>query len=155
VRGRPDRGGDRGGIAVGAGDLWGPRDRSGKGRIGPRLGSRSGPLPATDSVTADLVIRGARVYTVDPEQPWAEAVAIEGETIARVGSVDDVAELIGPGTRVIDANGQMVLPGFIDSHNHVRLGSNPLDVDLTGAPTLDEIKRRIRAHADQNPEMTW
>jgi predicted amidohydrolase YtcJ len=106
-------------------------------------------------MTADLVIRGARVYTVEPSQPRAEAVAIEGGRIARVCSNDEVADLIGSKTQVIEANGQMVLPGFIDSHNHVRLGSNPLEVNLTGAVTLDEIKGRIREHAESHPHLTW
>ena len=48
-----------------------------------------------------------------------------------------------------------MLPGFIDSHNHVRLGSNPLEVDLAGAATLDEVQARIRAHADAHPEHDW
>ena len=51
--------------------------------------------------------------------------------------------------------GQLVLPGFIDPHNHVRLGSNPLEVELAGAASLDELKARVRAHADAHPEQTW
>ena len=56
---------------------------------------------------------------------------------------------------MIDAAGATVLPGFIDTHNHARLGSNPLEVDLAGAGSLDEVKARIRAHADAHPEHTW
>lgn len=93
--------------------------------------------------------------TVDPARPWAEAVAIEGERITWIGDDDDASTRIGPDTEVIDAGGATVLPGFIDSHNHVRLGSNPLEVDLAGAATLDEVKARIRLHADAHPEHTW
>ena len=101
---------------------------------------------------ADTVIRGARVYTVDDAMPWAEAVAVRNGRIAWVGGSDDAGSWMGPDTEVIDAGGRMLLPGFVDTHNHVRLGSNPLEVDLSGAATLDEIKARVRAHADTHPE---
>jgi hypothetical protein len=102
-----------------------------------------------------LLIRNARVFTVDPSLPWASAVAIDGGRIAWVGDDADAGEHAGPDTEVIDAAGATVLPGLIDSHNHVRLGSNPLEVDLAGAATLDEVKGRIRAHADAHPELAW
>ena len=107
------------------------------------------------SVPATLLIRNARVHTVDAARPWADAVAIGGDRISWVGDDEDAAAMIGPDTEVIDAGGATVLPGFIDSHNHVRLGSNPLEVDLAGAQTLDEVKGRVRAHADAHPEYTW
>lgn len=109
----------------------------------------------TSTVAASLLIRDARVYTVDPARAWVQAVAIEGERITWVGDDEAATALIGPDTEVIDAGGATVLPGFIDSHNHVRLGSNPLEVDLAGAATLDEVKARIRAHADAHPEHAW
>ena len=104
---------------------------------------------------ASVLIRNARVFTVDPGRPWAEAVAVEGDRIAWVGPDAEAAEHAGADTEVVDAGGATVLPGFIDSHNHVRLGSNPLEVDLAGAATLDEVKSRIRAHADAHPEHQW
>lgn len=107
------------------------------------------------SVPATLLIRNARVHTVDAARPWADAVAIGGDRISWVGDDEDAAAMIGPDTEVIDAGGATVLPGFIDSHNHVRLGSNPLEVDLAGAATFDEVKGRVRAHADAHPEYTW
>jgi len=106
-------------------------------------------------VPATLLIRNARVHTVDAARPWADAVAIGGDRISWVGDDEDAAAMIGPDTEVIDAGGATVLPGFIDSHNHVRLGSNPLEVDLAGAATFDEVKGRVRAHADAHPEYTW
>jgi len=104
---------------------------------------------------SSILIVGAHVHTVDGALPRAEAVAIEGDRIAWVGSEDEAREHIGPGPEVIDAGGRLLLPGFVDSHNHVRLGSNPLEVNLTGAITLDELKARVRAHADAHPEQTW
>jgi predicted amidohydrolase YtcJ len=104
---------------------------------------------------ATLVIRNARVVTVDPSMPRAEAVAVEGDRFAWVGDDADADPHVGPDTDVIDARGATVLPGIIDSHNHVRLGSNPLEVDLAGAATLEEVRARIRRHADAHPEDTW
>ena len=104
---------------------------------------------------ASLLIRNAHAYTVDADRPWADAVAVEGDRIVWVGDDEGATARTGPGTEVIDAGGATVLPGFIDSHNHVRLGSNPLEVDLAGASTLDEVKARIRAHADAHPEYAW
>jgi hypothetical protein len=104
---------------------------------------------------ASVLIRNARVFTVDPGRPWAEAMAVEADRIAWIGDDADVDDHVGPDTEVVDAGGATVLPGFIDSHNHVRLGSNPLEVDLAGASTLEEVKARVRAHADAHPEHDW
>ncbi len=102
-------------------------------------------------MSADLAVVNARVHTVDPTSPHAEAVAVSGRTIAAVGTDEDVRALIGSGTEVIDAQGGTVLPGFIDAHNHVRLGSNPGAVALFGATSVREIRERIDAFADAHP----
>ena len=104
---------------------------------------------------ASLLIRNARAYTVDPAVPWANAIAVEDGRIVWIGDDDDARVHAGPDTEVIDARGATVLPGIVDAHNHVRLGSNPLEVDLAGAASLDEVLERIRSHADAHPEQTW
>jgi len=71
---------------------------------------------------ATLVISGARVWTGNPAQPWAEAVAAQGDHILAVGSADQVMRLVGPQTRIIQANGGMLVPGFIDTHVHFTAG---------------------------------
>ena len=106
-------------------------------------------------VELDRLIVHARVHTVDETMPKAEAVGIVGDRIAWVGSDEEARELVGSATDVIDATGHTLLPGFIDSHNHVRLGSNPREVDLNGAATLEELRGRVRAHADTHPDYTW
>jgi predicted amidohydrolase YtcJ len=103
---------------------------------------------------ADLVVRG-HVRTLDASAPIAEAVAIRGERIVAVGTAEDVQDLAGPSTEVIDAGDATVLPGFVDAHNHVRLGSNPSAVSLFGATSLDEIHARIAAFCDTDPDATW
>src|SRR5690606_13482849 len=68
---------------------------------------------ATDEAQgpASVVFRGGRVYTLEAERPWAEAVAVRGRSIVAVGSNADVEPFIGPGTRVIELDGRMMLPG--------------------------------------------
>ena len=103
---------------------------------------------------ADLVVRGGRVFTVDDAQPWAAAVAVRGEQIVAVGADDDVVGLLGPDTETIDASGGLVLPGFIDSHNHVRLGT-PDALDLSAATTLEAIHATLAAHVAADPSIEW
>ncbi len=106
-------------------------------------------------MAATLAIVGGSVYTGDPGNPVAEAVAVEGERILAVGSEGDIRPVVANATRVIDARGATVLPGFIDAHNHVRLGSNPGAVALAGARTLVDIRERIDAWAQAHPDAAW
>ncbi|PWU59561.1 amidohydrolase [Micromonospora globispora] len=104
---------------------------------------------------ADLVITGADVYTVDAARSWSDAIAVRGDRIVAVGS-EPVSELIGPRTRVIEAAGGMVLPGFQDAHIHAPFaGRNRLRVwlnDLVGRPAyLDRIAR----YTADNPDQPW
>jgi predicted amidohydrolase YtcJ len=69
--------------------------------------------------SADLVLKNGQVYTVEKDQPWASAIVITGNKIVAVLEDDkDVSKFIGPSTRVIDLEGQFVMPGFIDAHVH-------------------------------------
>src|SRR5205809_6063800 len=67
---------------------------------------------------SDLVVFNAKVYTVDPLTPRAEAFAIKAGRFVAVGSSDEVKSLLGPGTQTSDARQMTVVPGFIDAHNH-------------------------------------
>ena len=103
----------------------------------------SPPEPASSGF-ADLVVRDARVWTGDPEQPWAEAVASRGEQIVTVGANTDVEPLIGPDTEVISVTGSMLVPGFIDSHVHfISGGAGLASVQLRDAATPEEFAQRI------------
>lgn len=106
-------------------------------------------------MAATLAIVGGSVCTGDARNSAAEAVAVQGERILAVGSDDDIRPLLSNATRVIDARGATVLPGFIDAHNHVRLGSNPGAVALAGATTLAEIRGRIDTWAHAHPDAAW
>ena len=109
----------------------------------------------SSSEKADLVIRNARVYTVDPQRPWAQAVAVKGDRILWVGDEAGVAEHVGNATRVMDAGGKMVLPGFIDSHFHVLLGGNPDVLRIEHGNSLREIQEQVRNFAQQRPQLRW
>jgi hypothetical protein len=98
---------------------------------------------------ADLVVLDGRVLTMDPARPRAEAVAVIGNTIAAVGSSRDIGELCGRKTRVIDAAGATVLPGFIEAHLHIFPGAASLDalslMDVNGLERLTEVTRAFAA----------
>jgi len=105
---------------------------------------------------ADLMILGGRVWTADPANPWAEAVAVTGDRITAVGSREEIERLRADATRVIDAAGGLVTPGFIDSHVHFLAGGERLaSVQLRDANTPEEFVRRIGEFAETVPPGTW
>ncbi len=103
--------------------------------------------------TPQIVILNGRLITFDPDRPRAEALAIRDGTIAAVGSTTEIRALAGPDTRVFDAGGATVLPGFIDSHVHLFGGSVELGyLDLYGVADADTLTARVRAWAAQCPD---
>ena len=105
---------------------------------------------------ADLIIRNARIWTVDRSLPEAEAVAILGERIVAVGSSREVDAWRGPHTRVVDAAGKRLLPGFNDAHVHFTDGGAQLDnVQLNDAASPREFSRRIRERAAKTGKGEW
>ena len=87
------------------------------------------------SFVADLIIVNGNIHTMDATQPGAQAVAIHGNRIIAVGSNEEIKKLTGPNTRVIDANGQGVLPGFNDAHVHFMSGGFQLSRPSRGVGT--------------------
>ncbi|MCU7826978.1 amidohydrolase [Kitasatospora sp. DSM 101779] len=104
---------------------------------------------------ADLVLYNAHVHTVDDARPRAEAVAVRDGRIAWVGDGDGWRAFAGPDTETVDARGRLVLPGFVDSHNHVRLGSDADCVQLAGAGSIDEIGARIADRLLSHQDAEW
>lgn len=89
---------------------------------------------------ADLVLRNGKVVTVDSAQPEAQAIAINGYTIAAVGSNRQIGRYVGPNTEVIDLQGMLAIPGFIEGHGHfMGLGRAKMILDLTTATSWDDI----------------
>jgi predicted amidohydrolase YtcJ len=114
------------------------------------------PADKPAAPVASLVITDARVWTGDPALPWAEALAVEGDTILAVGSSDDIAAMAGPDAQHIDGSGQMLVPGFIDTHVHFATGGSSLaSVQLRDAMTPEEFTRRIEQFAGTVAEGEW
>ncbi|MEV6953849.1 amidohydrolase [Streptomyces sp. NPDC051183] len=104
---------------------------------------------------ADLVFTRGPVFTVDPARTRATSLAVIGDRIAAVGH-DEVRELVGPGTEVVDLTGKLLLPGFQDAHMHpVFAGVELAECDLTETIGVDDYLARIRAYADAHPDREW
>jgi predicted amidohydrolase YtcJ len=107
-------------------------------------------------IPADSVLIHARIYTVNSEEPWAEAMAVREGKIIAVGSNKSISAYQGPSTKVIDAKGHMVLPGFVDSHVHMMGGGRQLEqVSFDGVKTIGDFQKRIRDYAVAHPEKEW
>jgi predicted amidohydrolase YtcJ len=116
----------------------------------PLVAAAAPPAPA------DVIVTNARIYTMNPKQKWADAVAIRGEQIVAVGDRKTIDTLRGPATKVIDADQHLVLPGFTDCHIHFMDGSLGLtQVDLNDAKTVEEIQKRVKTYADAHPSEPW
>jgi predicted amidohydrolase YtcJ len=115
---------------------------------------------ALDPRSADLIVRNARVYTVEPGAPTAQAFAVRDGRIVAVGSDDAVAGLNGSATEFLDAGGTAVVPGFIDCHLHPDgevllyevLVGNPFEVEFV---TIDSIIAKLRERAAKTPPGYW
>ena len=113
-------------------------------------------VSAAAEAPVTLAVVNARVWTGDPRRPWADAIAVRGDRIAAVGSSAEVRKMVVPGTRLVDAAGRMVVPGFIDSHVHFVDGGFALaSVQLRDARTPEEFVSRIAAFAASVPPGTW
>ncbi len=106
--------------------------------------------------SADLIITNAKVWTVDPSKPTAEAVAMMGDRIAAVGSNAEIDTWRGAQSKVIDAGGKLLLPGFNDAHVHFIDGGLQLDaVDLKDADSPQQFTERIAGRARRSPAGEW
>jgi predicted amidohydrolase YtcJ len=111
---------------------------------------------SAQSVTADLVVTNANIRTMDAKRTVARSVAVLNGRIVAVGSEADTKPLIGSKTRVIDAKGRTIIPGFNDAHVHfLETGQQLSSVDLRDAKTPEEFVKRIRDFAAKLPKGRW
>jgi predicted amidohydrolase YtcJ len=117
--------------------------------------------PAVSGGTSpDLVVINAKVYTMDPRAPRAEAFAVSGGRFVAVGSTSDIRNLAGKNTQTFDAKGMTVVPGFIDCHNHAGgevllnevLVGNPFEVEFV---SIRSIIGKLRERAQKTPAGQW
>lgn len=109
-----------------------------------------------NSQNAELIVSNATIWTGNKELPYAQALAVSGDTILTIGSNEEVLKYKSDNTLLIDANGQFITPGFIDSHVHFLTGGfNLSSVQLRDADTPEEFSSRIKAFAESVPAGTW
>ena len=108
------------------------------------------------SETADLVLTNGKVVTVDADFPVAEAIAVSGHTILAVGTSEEIQQYVGASTEVIDLQGNLAIPGFIEGHGHFSgLGQSKMILDLTGAATWEEIVAMVAEAAQSAAPGDW
>lgn len=109
-----------------------------------------------DDGAVDLIVINGKVYAADGGGDLAEAVAVRGNKVIRVGSNREIQRLKRAQTIVVDAKGGAVVPGFNDAHAHLVNGGMSLDqINLSDAKTIDEIKDTIRVWSESHPEREW
>ncbi|MGB0838755.1 MAG: amidohydrolase [Chitinophagales bacterium] len=108
------------------------------------------------TLTYDMVIKNGTIYTVNTQQPEAEAVGIIADTIAFVGSLVDMEKGIGEKTQVFDLKGLTMTPGLIESHAHIMgVGENKINLDLMQTKSYKEILDQVAAAAEKAPDGDW
>src|SRR5690242_3281206 len=105
----------------------------------------------------DLILVNGKIFTSNTRQPYVQALAIQGERIAAVGTSEEIERLVGQNTRTIDLGGRTVIPGINDAHNH--LGIRPakeMELELKGFdPAWDDVKAKIVAAVATAPKGTY
>ncbi len=106
--------------------------------------------------TADLILKGGMIYTMNPAHPYAEAVAVKGDRILYVGSNRHVSRYKGADTEVMDLRGSTVLPGLIDAHAHLgSLGRFLSELNLVGTGSPAEIRRMVLERMESAEDGEW
>lgn len=108
------------------------------------------------SPAADLIVTNAHIFTSDPSNPRAEAIAIDGNRIVYVGDMEGVKNWQARGTRVVDGMGNTLMPGFIDCHFHLLMGCVGLGTaQLQAARNRDDLREVLSAFAEQEKNSDW
>lgn len=120
-------------------------------------GTQPDPKPTTTvTVAADMVIKGGTIYTLNPNQPTAEALAILDGRILKIGSLDAVEPHISPKTEVIQLNDQLVIPGLIEGHGHfLGLGHSQMNLRLADTQSWQDVIDQVAQAAETTPAGSW
>lgn len=107
-------------------------------------------------MTADLIVTNARLITMDKDRPFAEAMAITGNRISKVGTQVDVMALRGPKTRLHDNHGNTVIPGIIEGHVHLFIGGAELQLlNVRDCASIEAMRNAVAAFRKKNPHLTF
>ena len=110
--------------------------------------------PTADS--ADLVLRGGKIVTVDPAKPEAKALAVSADRIVAVGTVEEIEPYIGVETQVIDLEDKLAIPGFIEGHGHfMGIGDAKLQLRLKGTRNWNEIVAMVSEAVGKSEPGEW
>lgn len=105
---------------------------------------------------ADVVLLNGTIWTVNSAQPWAESVALNGDKIYKVGRTAEIKKLVGKETKVIELDGALVLPGFIDSHTHFLKGGFSLSsIQLRDVTNRELFTKRVEEKAKELEKGEW
>jgi predicted amidohydrolase YtcJ len=100
--------------------------------------------------SADLILQGGKIYTLDDAQPIVEAVAVKDGKIVFAGSAQAVEEFKSEKTKIFDLKGNTLTPGFIEGHGHIMgLGYNEMNLDLMDVKSYDEMVERVREAVEE------
>ncbi len=125
-------------------------------RVGSASRRRSTGVHAGAPDDKTTLFRNGRIYTNDPQHPWAEALAVRGEMLLAAGSNADVENAAGKAAEVIDLHGAFIMPGFNDAHVHLgAAGQAALSVPLLGARSIEEVQQRIRSRLGEYKPGEW
>ena len=114
------------------------------------------PVAALGQAHVDLILVHGKIWTENPRQPEAEAVAIQGNRIVEVGDSEAILKLAGSKTKVIDLKGRRVVPGFNDAHVHFYMGGDGItSVQLHEASSPEEFRKKIAEFARSRPKSEW
>ncbi|MGQ4619081.1 amidohydrolase family protein [Nocardia sp. R7R-8] len=110
----------------------------------------------TDNRTAELIITGARLWTQDPDRPWAEAAAVRDGRFLAVGDHADIIALAGDDTEIHDLHGAFAVPGLSDGHIHLGLGgTQTIELPLLPSDDLDTIFAKVEAWGRELDDDEW
>jgi predicted amidohydrolase YtcJ len=108
------------------------------------------------TMSTDLALVGGKILTMNPSQPYAEAIAIRKDRIVKVGASEEITQLIGKSTKVIRLYGKTVVPGFIDTHIHVAdFGRLLTWIDLSDVRSIKEMRKSLSWHVEKSPKGKW
>jgi predicted amidohydrolase YtcJ len=109
-----------------------------------------------DELYADLVLINGKIATIDKDDSIVEAVACKAEKIIKVGSTSEIKPYIGKNTQIIDLNGKLVTPGFVDTHVHFSSGGRRVRVvDLRYVRSMDALIQELKNKANTLPKGRW